>query len=397
MALLTISAIVGLVGTAASLSSIGYQAAQGAPSLPDGASTSRNIAQAQAASLPLQKRIAALEQMGGKVGGIPSTMTRAEVEAEIQRLNQAYKSGGKSDGALLNQVNTLKQALKAAPQQAGAKVQGGPGSHTLDQFTIYKDQSGNYLPEAIGTADFTGYGTADIEGQLAQQYTQMQNELSKKYGVQFAEEARREQELADPQGTAARAKEYELIQKEMEKPSPINPLSSTLESQIDSQLKAGSHLDPMSRDLLEKAVERASADRGGSLESNLVDQSMSTGAEGEARRQVGLDKSQAFLNSGSSPADIEYRREQQLLADAGSFAGGRTPESQFGSISSNGSAPFYPGQPSPTMPGGAAQTGQNAASAQYAARAQQASQPNPWLSGLSAALSATSGAVKAFA
>jgi hypothetical protein len=253
------------------------------------------------------------------------------------------------------------------------------------------------VPETTKPVDFTGYGTADVEGKLAQQYAEMQKQLGAKYGTQFAEEARREQELADPQGTAARKMEYDLIQKELSNPQPINPLSSTLESQIDAQLKAGAGLDPMSKDLLDQSVARANADRAGGVQAGDVATSMMTGAEGEARRQAAINKGQAFVSSGSSPADIEYRREQQNLANLSSFVQGRTPESQFQQLSgaSQGATPFVAAQQAPTMPGGASQTGGAYSVAAYNAKLQQASQPNPWLAGVSSLLSSVGSTAKA--
>lgn len=399
MSFATTASIVAIAAGAASLSAMGYQAAQGAPTLPNGAAASRDVANAQAASLPTQLQLSAMEQQGGKMNATPATMTRNDLEAKISALREQYKTGGKSDGAIAGQIATLKEILKAEPSAKGAKPSplSPGGARAYDQFTVYQDGQGNYVPKSVGTADFTGYGTADIQSELARKMADVEANLGDKYGTQFAKEAAKEAEQANPLGTAARNKEYDLIQQHLNNPDPINPLSTSLQSGIDAQLKAGNGLDPMSRDLLDAAVAKANASRGGAVDPNAVATRMGEGAEGEARRQAGITKSQAFLNSGATPADIEYRREQQNLADLSSFVGGRTPESQFQSLSGagQGAAPITPAQSQPQMPTNAAQVGTAGASAQFGAQTQQASQPNSWLAGISALLSAGSGAVGA--
>jgi hypothetical protein len=193
--------------------------------------------------------------------------------------------------------------------------------------------------------------------------------------------------------------EYDLIQKQLSNPAPINPLSSTLENQVDAQLKAGAGLDSQSQDVLNSALARANADRAGGVAPEDVATSMMTGAEGEARRQAAIQKAQGFLSSGSSPADIQYRREQQNLANLSSFVGGRTPESQFQQLSgaSQGTTPLVGAQQAPTMPGGASQLGGEYSVAGYQAGTKAASTPNPWMAGISSLLSSVSGLGKAIA
>lgn len=387
----TIGAIAAAVGAAASISSMGYQAAQGSPKTPNGASASRAIAQAQALSLPMQRYLAALEQQGGKVQGEQVTMTGQEVNDLMTQLRQKYKESHKTDQQALQQLNVLKQELASQKHGGGVK---GAGAHIAKDvagqtFTLYKGPNGEFLPKSIGTADFTGLGTADVEGKLANQMLDIQSDLGQKYGTQFADEARKEAELSDPEGTKARQMEHDLIQQQINNPPPINPLSGTLDSQIDSQLKAGSGLDSMSQDLLDQAVARANADRAGGLSSADAATSMSTGMEGAARRQAGINKAQSWLSSGSTPEDIQYRREQQNLANLGSFIGGRTPQSQFQNLSgaAQGATPYYPGQGMPTMPGGASgQGGPYSMAAWQAGLHSQQGQANSWMAGLSGIL-----------
>ncbi len=390
MPLGTIASIAAIVGTAASLANIGYQAAQGAPKLPSGAAASRDIANAQAMALPTQRALSAAEQQGVKVD-YPTAARREKTQAvQVIPVGPTTVRGQKTTGPIGSQAAWVKYD----------PADWAPGGKYADTSKYIKGQvktHGVNIPAGTATADFTGYGTADIQGELARKTGEMQQQLAAKYGVPFAEEAAREAELADPQGTAARKMEYDLIQQNLANPQPINPLSPMLENQIDQQLKAGSGLDPMSKDLLDQAVARSNADRSGTDDPNVIAAAMSQGAEGHARRQAAESKAQAFLSSGSSPADIAYRREQQNLADLSSFMSGKTPESQFQQLSgaAQGATPFVQAQPAPTMPGGAAQTGAAAAGAQYSARAQQALAPNPWLAGISSLMSSVSALGKA--
>lgn len=387
----TIGTIAMTVSAAASIASMGYQASQGNPKMPNGASASREIAMAQAMSLPMQRYLAALEQQGGKVSGQAVTMTGQEANDLMRQLKQKYKASHKTDQMALAQMNILKQELLSQKQGKGVKGDGAniPKDVAGSTFTFYKDQNGNWLPKSIATADFTGLGTADVEGKLARQTMDIQTELGKKYGVQFATEAAREAALADPEGTKARQIEHDLIEQQINNPQPINPLSGTLDTQIDSQLKAGSGLDSMSRDLLDSAVARANADRSGNLGSGAAADSMSTGMEGAARRQAGINKAQSWLSSGSTPEDINYRREQQNLSNLGSFIGGRTPQSQFQNLSGagQGATPFYPGQAGPQMPGGASSQGGPYSMAAWQAQLHaNQGQANSWMAGLSGIL-----------
>lgn len=383
----TIATIVEAVAAAASVASAGYAAAQGAPEIPSAGSASRGIARAKARALPLQRQIAAAEQQGGQI----------TIPVGPHKVPKQFVRVPVIPGATLSPgVPT-----KLVPYNADEWAAGGKYASLIPEGKSPKIETHNVkVPKGEKTYDFSGYGTADIQSKLARQTADIESELGKKYGVQFAEEARREAELADPQGTAARKMENELIQQELANPRPINPLSTTLESQIDDQLKAGRGLDPMSRDLLDQAVARANLDRSGRTSAGDIATSLSTGNEGQARLNAAEGKAQSFLSSGSSPEDIAYRREQQRLADLGAFVGGRTPESQFQNLSgaSQGAAPFTPAQPGPTMPGGSAQQGNAYSVAGYQANVNAANnQVNPWMAGLSSILSGVGAIGKATA
>ena len=382
MALGTIATIAGIAAAAISIASVGYSVAQGAPKVPNAASSSREVAEAQANALPTQRALAAAEQQGGQ----------AQYDVAAHREKQPFIKlpTPPSEGR-----GGVRQPAKYVPY---VESEWQPGGKYYEQYPNFDAQSHLVqrkvkVPGGTKTADFTGYGTADVEGKLAQQYADIQTELGKKYGTQFAEEARKEAQLADPQGFAARDKELELIQNEIANPKPINPMASTLDQRIKDRLSAGSGLDDMSRELLDAAVARSAADRGGGASAQGVETSATTGQEGAARRQAATTAGQAWLTSGATPEDVEYRREQQNLADLGAFVGGKTPQSQFGALSGagRGATPFVSGQPLPTQPNNASTVGPAYSLAAYQQNLRnQGSQAN-WMSGLAAALGGLGG------
>jgi hypothetical protein len=155
------------------------------------------------------------------------------------------------------------------------------------------------------------------------------------------------------------------------------------------RVKAGAGLDQMSQELLDKELAAANTTRGGSgATAATVAQNMSTGKEGQARLQAEQGQVGNWLQSGSTPEDIAYRREQQNLANMGAFVGGRTPQSQFQNLSGagRGTTPMYQAN----LPGmNNAANGANAYTIgawQDQLRAQQ-NQANPWMAGLSSMLS----------
>jgi hypothetical protein len=398
MAIGTIASVAAIVVAAASIANMGYQAAQGAPKIPGGASSSKAVADAQAAALPIQKGLAAAEAQGGEAlnfGYTTSTASadqRAGIQNRIADLNGLLDAGSKPGQNALSpegkaiytgQIKALQSQLEQLPAGGG---------------TIYKDSNGKIVPREEAVANFKGYGTADIEGKLAGQMTDIQTNLGAKYGKQFAQEARTEAQQADPMGFAARQKELDLINNEIDKPMPINPMATTLDQRMAERVKAGSGLDDMSRNLLDEAVSRSNADRGGSTSAGDVAGIMSTGNEGAARRQAGTTAAGAWLSSGATPEDVAYRREQQNLANLGSFIGGQTPQSQFQNLSgaSQGAAPFYPGQPGPTQPNNASTVGPAYSVAAWQKQlAGQSGQANSWMAGLSSIMSGVSSAAKA--
>ncbi len=415
MAFGTIAAIAGIVSAAAAVASTAYAATADQPKSPSAASSSKQVADAQASALPLQRQLQALEQQGGKFQSTATTLSLkpgsslGKIHGEIKNIKGGIAKAAhgaswinllgaddKGPSEAKSFLMTLKKTDKEGAKIVKQAIKDAKKSKT-GEVTFYRDSTGKIVPSSIGAADFTGYGTADIQGELARQNTENQIALSDKYGVQFAEEARREAELADPEGTAARKMMGTMIRGSLDNPLPVNPLSGQLESRINSQLKAGSGQDVNSRALLDKAVMDANATRGGGATSQAVADDIASGWEGRARKEAGIGKAQAFLNSGSSPADILERRQQTDLGNLSDFIGGRTPQSQFAGLSAagKGATPYYQAQPGAQMPNNAASTGAGYANTAYSSQVQNdIAQGSQWMRGLSALTGAAGSANK---
>lgn len=402
--LATIAEIAAIAGAATSIAGTAYSATQ-SPTQPNGASSSRRVAMAQAAALPYQRGLSAAEQQGGQAlrfGYTQSTASQqdkdqlgkqiASLQSQIGRLQNPSLPGaqsrqsnppGPNETQIQSQVAALQNKIGGLQQRFNAIPDGGG--------TVYLNKQGKVVDQTEALANFSGYGTADIEGQEAKQYAQLQQDLESKYGTQFATEAHNEAELADPLGTQARAKELDLINQGINNPPPINPMATTLDQRMQDRLKAGSGLDSMSQEALDAAITNANADRGGNVSSGDVTQSLSTGVGGAARRQAGIQQALSYTASGVSPGDVEYRRQQQDLQNLGAFTAGRTPESEFSNLSGAGgagAAPFYGGQSLPSLPANAGAGGPQYALNNYLTGIRQSqTQANGWTSGISTLLS----------
>jgi hypothetical protein len=414
----TLAELAAIAAAGVSIGGTVASATQSAPRGPNAASASRRVAYALANALPIQRGISAAEQQGGQYSAWvpghnePTQFVRVPIDDNMgssagdfgSRQEQATHSAGPfafTPGAELFGIGSSGPQYKYIPYHAedwqeGGKYAGtaftkGPNAPGSDAWMrAHVVTRGQHVAGHTQNYDFSGYGTADIEGELARQYAHLQEQLGAKYGTQFAEEARHEAELADPQSFAARAKELELIQQGIDNPAPINPMATTLDQRMTERLKAGSGLDSMSQEALDKAIQGANASRGGSLGAGDVAESLSTGVEGAARRQAAIQDALRYVGSGVSPGDVQYRREQQNLQNLGSFVAGRTPESEFQNLSgagAAGAAPFYGGQPLPQQPSNAGAGGPQYALANWqAGLRQQQSQVGGWTTGLSALL-----------
>ena len=402
MALATIATLATIAAAGTSIYAQ-YEAANQKITPVDSASSSKKVSNAQALALPEQLKLQQLMQQGGKgVVNMPAH-TRTEKVYNIpagsewdfdksNNLNSMVLKGvdpvagtvldkSLSSALGLSKKRTVWKLVPASEWEEGGSMAGQPKPPEA-----WLSEQEVQVPAGPQEVDFSGFGTADIEGTKARQAADLQLSLAQKYGVQFAEEARKAQEQADPLGTKARAMQFDLMQKDM----PVSPLSGTLDSQITDQVKAGRGFDPMSKDLLEKAVAEANASRGGAASSDDIATSMSTGAGGQARLDAAIAKSKAFQSSGQTPEDIAFKRAQQKISNTGAFVNGATPQSQFGNIAAagQGATPVAGAQPTTALPNNASQLGSSYANAVNSANTNTAnSQANNWFAGLSTILS----------
>lgn len=364
------STIVG--GLIAAGLSVGMAAAT-APDYANPASSSRKVSNAQLRALPGQRQVEQAARLGQKVeydtGKVTSGWEKQEMSA-AEALRAGHITKAKYD-----------QITKATRGPRG----NGPLTPTLDPETTMVNVRVKTAPKAVTrTADFTGYGEADVQGKLARSMAEIGLDLQKKYGADFVAEAKRQQELADPEGTAARRLMADEINRmEEERKTRQRPVAGMLDSQVIGELQRGTGLgDPATA-----SIEQVLRDRGDTtVGAGDIAGELESGPEGEARKQARVQKALSYLSSGASPEDAAYREKQQSLANMASFLGGRTPQSQFKSLSGGqqGAAPQPVGPALPNVgPGGQAQA--NAAGLETYAQGirNTANNVSPWFAGLS--------------
>jgi len=182
---------------------------------------------------------------------------------------------------------------------------------------------------------------------------------------------------------------YDLVQQQIEN-EPDRPVADLLDAQVSEQLGAGRGLDRMTEEMLAQAVREAQGSRGDKGQGEDFSENLTTGFEGQRRLDAGQQKALGWLTSGATPEDESYRREQTNLANLAAFTAGRTPQSQFDSLSGaqRGATPNLPGQPLAQIQG----SGQAGASgAMQGWNTQQNAALNTvsgWMTGLSALLGA---------
>lgn len=375
-------------GLALAVGTTAYSAAN-QPTAPNLASSSRQLSDAQAKLLPIQRGMAAAAQSGGKYtfslppGVNPSDYpqfadlpqgTQAAQTTQVFVPGQA-KPGDKDKTPKGEWVTYNPEDFKSGGKYASL------GTPQLRQIT---NQNGTY------TIDFNGYGSGQTQATIAKQQAAGQLALAQKYDPQFIASALKQEQQADPNSFAARQRMSELIQGQIAHP-PTNPEATTLENQVDAQLKAGKGLDPMETGVLNNAVQQALNDRNSSGAGADFSSPLTTGAAGVARQQAGQQKALGELTSGTTPEDVQYRQEQQNLANLQAEISGQTPQSQFKSLSAaqSGPTPTYAGAQLPTMPGGQVQQAGNAAlNANATNLSNLGQQANPWMAGVSSLLAA---------
>jgi hypothetical protein len=362
------AAAAAIVGASVAVIGLGLSAYQMAsqPSMPDAPNLglgSRAGIEADAATLADRLRMEAAARQGGTATyTAPPTQLAGQI-ANLQRKIQTQREQGRDVSKLEARLATLRERASAHQR----------------------------------TADFTGFGEADVQGAIARQMAQNLLDLQEKYGPQFIEEALKQQELADPEGAAARRKMYELIMQQAEA-EPDRPVARLLDEQVGEQLAAGRNLDRVSDEVLREAVAQSRGARGESLDDTRFDDPLTGGFAGEARLQAAQQKAMGWLTSGATPEDVAYRRDQQTLGNLGSFIEGTSPQSQFQNLSGaqQGPAPVVTGPPNarPNANAGAAanQTQIAGWNSQLGAAANQV---DPWMAGLSVLLTGASVAGRA--
>lgn len=235
--------------------------------------------------------------------------------------------------------------------------------------------------------DFTGLGNADQSAQMSDQMAQTLLDIQKNYGSGYIQQRLADLQQSDPAGFAARKQLFDQISQSATA-NPDRPLASDLQTQIQSSLASAGQLEPEAKSQVAQGVRARQVDRGITLGNSAVNEEATAqvGAADQLRNEQ-QNTALSYLQSGTSPQDVQYRRIQQALSNLGAFANGQTPEAEFGSLSGagNGAAPFNPvnySTPASINP----QSGQQGLSFANQLYGQQASnatnQANPWLAGL---------------
>ena len=387
-----ISVGIGAIGLGTTIAS----AVSGGPQYPNSAASSAQMADVEAQLLPMERQMAAEAQLGGTAvlpgytqqtySADQATQQQQQIQSQIDQLTQQMQAAQAAPGnnhnpgqqqasvaAIQSQITGLQSKLSAIPKGGG---------------TVYMDGSGNIVPASQASQSFAGFSTADIQGQIEKELAQGQLTEAQKMDPQFIAEALAQEQQANPQGTAARAQLYQDIQNQINNPT-TSPVSNEMEKQVEAKVNAGQGLTPDEQQMLAAAVSSGTADRGGSNPPADFSSDLTTGFQGEARGLANANAGTSWLASGETPSDIQYREEQQNLANLGNYISGATPQSQFKSLSGaqQGPTPVTNNASLPTLPGNAQELGTAGASAQYGAQIGAAQNTaNPWMAGLSGVL-----------
>jgi len=372
----SIAAISASVGVAGLGMSVASAAGAFSPSSPDLNASSRKMAQLQAEMLPSVRGMQAQAELGGKMlkYGYTDFGDSNEYIAKIQKQIDALSKSNDMYAPL--QIEALKKQLVGVQ----------PDSR------VYKDSKGKIVGESQAIADFTGIGEADIQGKIMTDLAKGQLETSKKYDPQFIAAALEQEKQADPQKFAAREALYSKIQEQIKNP-PQSPVAEQLNRQVQEKVAAGSALTPEEQSMLDTAVAQATSARGDYSAPADYSKALTTGFAGSQRQRENVGAGMNWLASGETPDDIAYRAEQQNLKNLADYYSGKTPQSQFSSLSSAGSTPIAQSSALPSYNMGAGQQGSQAALTGYEASM---NQPNPWMAGMSGALNLASAGIKGF-
>lgn len=393
-----ISAAISVAATTAIGYGVTSALSPGAPSYPNTAADSAQMATTEAELLPQIRQMQAQAELGGTVvnpgytSAGSSDAYRAGLQQQIQQIQGELNSqqttlpgGGtvtvpdkystvssQQWGQLQSQLQSLQQQLAATP--AGS--------------TIYKDANGNIVPQSQAVTDFSGMSQADITGQIQNQEVAGQLATEQQFDPQFIAQALAEEQQSNPQGVAARGDLYADIQKQLNNP-PVSPVANEMERQAQEKVAAGSGLTPEEQAMLDTAVTQATGARGDGGTSPDFSNALTTGFAGTQRALANAGAGEQFIASGTTPDDIAFRANQQDIANLSQFYSGQTPQAQFKELSgaSEGATPIAQSQPLPQTPQNAGQLGASAGVANYQQSVQQAlNTPNEWMQGLTGTL-----------
>lgn len=241
------------------------------------------------------------------------------------------------------------------------------------------------------SADFTGLGQAQVQREYADQMAQQMLSLQREFGPRFVQQRLEELQQADPEGFRMRRDLWDRVRTSVEEAQTAQrPEADLLQEQILTELEQGGRLpqsvaERVTQDVLGRQVAR------GNWLGNAAAQEEAGAVAGaaDAYRAERQQRALQFLTSGTSPDDVRQRREQQGLANLGSFIAGETPQAQFGQLSGaqQGAVPWQTG--GVAMPGtdpNAGAAGINFANGLYAGQVDwRNTQVSPWVAGLSGA------------
>lgn len=406
-----------LAGLAA-LATVGTTIAAGlntpdAPEAPNYAAASQAGIEADLNTLPARRAIDAAAQLGGqalKYGYTRQAVNGNQAVADAQQTvaglraklaatqpttilnqNQLDPVTGRRGTAVDNpEYKQLQAQLDTAMRNLSIAEQNSPKTEGETAYQ-YFDKNGNAVLSSEALADFTGLGTTDVAAANADKAAAANLELQKKYGADYIDINKQLLQQADPEGYAARLKEYDLIQNQIGN-KPNTALSDELMAQIQAELGQGATLDPEVAREVEQNTRRGQAARGNVFgTAPAFQEAMNVGTAAENRRTQRQQKALGFLTSGATADDINLRSNQQNISNLSAFLSGQTPVAQFQQLSGAGAGavPFSSGNAAnlPTTNPNAGQQGASYAlgqtSANQNAYSQNAARPNPWLSGLS--------------
>lgn len=272
-----------------------------------------------------------------------------------------------------------------------ASLQTFPLQHNIEAAARLGQPITVRMPDGSSqTFDFTGLGEGDYQGQYANQMAQSLLELQQQLGPEYVQQRLRELNAADPEGQATRDQLFQSIIADLDQASGAQrPAAEELQKHILDELNKGGTLpDAVARNVSQGVLggqvargnflgNAAAAEEGAAL----------TGASDAIKAQR-ENAALAFLTSGATPEDVDYRRSEQALHNLGAFASGQSPTAEFGQLSGAGGGvvPFETGGPLPGTDPNAGTRGIQFSNSLYGNQnALYQSSVNPWIAGFSGA------------